>query len=208
MPEHCSRPVKLTLKEQHALLYFPELHVLWCWPKRKWKRKREIKLFRQDRLNLIPWHDANGDALSTRSLRNSMARLQPHRTDCTYGGLKLSFQTFAKIQAPIMSLLRQRDQSHFEDWALREEVDWGSLRVGDLWVLTSILYQRWPPYLMPDCEPTATWACFLKAGLEARAKALEIINEGPWKIAVNLVKGERYIDDNQPDCQQQAHGGT
>ena len=52
---------------------------------------------------------------------------------------------------------------------------------------------------MSEGVPVATWACVLKAELEARAKALEITTEDPWRISVNLVKDGRYIDDHQPD---------
>jgi len=187
MSEVCSVPVKFTFKQQEILRNALDFPLRLFIPFQK--RSQDIERFSNNyRLRTTSWYIANADDCTTDSLQECMRRLQPQRICITESDAKRSFQAFAKISPEVLNLL---DHTTAAERTLTSRADrWDSFRIGDMWILTSLLFRRWPEMLMEDCERIWTWLGFVGAKLIFRAGLTGANTEDRWEVARDRISEE------------------
>ena len=191
----CSEPLKLTFYEQESLIIAFTFH-LFMLPCRS--RYQEIKRYRKQlRCDHVPWYSAEAADCNVDSLQKCMRRLQPHRYCCLDDDIRLGFRTFASISPELCNSLEERDGLSSSNLADCRRT-WSASCIGDAWILTSILFKRWPAELRSDCEPIKTWLGILERELRSKARQIGANIEKPWELALHMVRNHEFIDDAEP----------
>lgn len=185
-------PLKLTFEEQRVLREVSDFGF-----KLSKRNNKSGEIKRYERRYDVEWYYAQAESGTLESIHCCLERLKPHLfTTSKYHLLCSSaprplldhiseFRTFMALQEKTRSLLESPTQSRMITPTLPPLK---RLETSDLWILTSLLFKRWPDELKIDLEEKYYWRRFLVR------KVIEGLKESEfWTVVDCLVRTQSFV---------------